>query len=92
MRYRYLAVILALSVLPIGNVSAEEPVLVNMQTSMGDIQLELYADKAPITVKNFVDYANSGFYDGTIFHRVIDGFMIQGVASRQIWKKSRPGT
>ncbi|MEJ2383417.1 MAG: peptidylprolyl isomerase [Xanthomonadales bacterium] len=49
-----------------------------MKTSMGDIRLELYPDKAPVTVQNFLDYANSGFYDGTIFHRVISHFMIQG--------------
>ncbi|MBQ1428100.1 MAG: peptidyl-prolyl cis-trans isomerase [Kiritimatiellae bacterium] len=45
---------------------------------MGTISLELDEAKAPATVKNFVEYANSGHYDGTIFHRVIDGFMIQG--------------
>ena len=44
----------------------------------GDIELELYGDTAPITVKNFVDLANDGFYDGLTFHRIIDGFMIQG--------------
>jgi len=49
-----------------------------IHTSMGDIQLELFADKAPVSVKNFTDYATSGFYDGTIFHRVISYFMIQG--------------
>jgi peptidyl-prolyl cis-trans isomerase B (cyclophilin B) len=49
-----------------------------MQTSMGDIVIELYPDKAPKTVANFLKYADDGFYDGTIFHRVIDGFMIQG--------------
>jgi cyclophilin family peptidyl-prolyl cis-trans isomerase len=51
---------------------------VKMQTSKGDITLKLYEDKAPTTVENFVTYARSGFYDGTIFHRVIPGFMIQG--------------
>ena len=49
-----------------------------IETSMGTITLELNADKAPATVGNFVKYAKEGFYDGTIFHRVIDGFMIQG--------------
>ena len=53
-------------------------VTVMMETSMGDITLELDAEKAPDTVANFVEYANSGFYDGTIFHRVIANFMIQG--------------
>lgn len=49
-----------------------------LTTSIGDIELELDAEKAPISVKNFLDYVNSGFYNGTIFHRVIPGFMIQG--------------
>ncbi len=53
-------------------------VIAKMQTSMGDIVLELDKEKAPITVANFVKYAKDGFYDGTIFHRVIRGFMIQG--------------
>ena len=52
--------------------------MVKLHTNHGDITIELDAEKAPITVKNFLDYAGSGFYDGTIFHRVIDNFMIQG--------------
>ena len=52
--------------------------MVLMSTSMGDIKIELYPDKAPITVENFLGYVRDGFYDGTIFHRVIPGFMIQG--------------
>jgi len=59
------------------SVGAATPVVV-MKTSMGAITLELYPDRAPKTVKNFLKYANDGFYNGTIFHRVIDGFMIQG--------------
>ncbi|MEZ5444436.1 MAG: peptidylprolyl isomerase [Gammaproteobacteria bacterium] len=51
---------------------------VTLQTSKGDIVLELNREKAPITVENFVGYVKSGHYDGTIFHRVIEGFMIQG--------------
>ena len=51
---------------------------VEFKTSMGSFALELYPDKAPKTVANFIQYVNSGFYNGTIFHRVIDGFMIQG--------------
>ena len=51
---------------------------VRMSTSMGDIEIELYADKAPVSVKNFLGYVESGFYNGTVFHRVIPGFMIQG--------------
>jgi peptidyl-prolyl cis-trans isomerase B (cyclophilin B) len=53
-------------------------VTVRMQTNKGTIVLELDAGKAPATVANFVEYATAGFYDGTIFHRVIPGFMIQG--------------
>jgi peptidyl-prolyl cis-trans isomerase B (cyclophilin B) len=49
-----------------------------METSLGTIQIELYDDKAPATVKNFLDYVDARFYDGTVFHRVIPNFMIQG--------------
>jgi cyclophilin family peptidyl-prolyl cis-trans isomerase len=49
-----------------------------LKTSKGDITLELYQDKAPVTVKNFLDYVDAKFYDGLVFHRVIKGFMIQG--------------
>ena len=57
--------------------SGQNPVVV-MKTSMGDIEIELYPDKAPATVKNFLGYVDKGFYDGTVFHRVISNFMIQG--------------
>jgi peptidyl-prolyl cis-trans isomerase A (cyclophilin A) len=56
---------------------AENP-RVEFKTTMGAFTMELYPDKAPKTVANFLQYANSGFYKGTIFHRVIDNFMIQG--------------
>ncbi|MBU1691410.1 MAG: peptidyl-prolyl cis-trans isomerase [Gammaproteobacteria bacterium] len=52
--------------------------MVKLHTNFGDITLDLDAEKAPKTVENFLKYAEKGFYDGTIFHRVIDGFMIQG--------------
>lgn len=55
-----------------------KPVQAVIETSLGDIRLELYADKAPASVENFVRYAEEGFYDETIFHRVISHFMIQG--------------
>ncbi len=55
--------------------------LVKLETSLGEITLELYPDKAPATVANFLQYVREGFYDGTIFHRVINGFMIQGGGS-----------
>ena len=51
---------------------------VTISTSMGDIQLELDGEKAPITVENFKTIVSSGYYEGTIFHRVINGFMVQG--------------
>ncbi len=54
------------------------PVFVKMQTNQGDIILELDPEKAPMSVENFVQYINDGFYEGTIFHRVISSFMIQG--------------
>jgi peptidyl-prolyl cis-trans isomerase B (cyclophilin B) len=53
------------------------PVVV-MKTSMGDMEIELYKDEAPISVQNFLWYVDNGFFDGLIFHRVIDNFMIQG--------------
>ena len=52
--------------------------LVEMKTSHGTVQLELYPEQAPKTVENFLQYVDQGFYNGTIFHRVIKGFMIQG--------------
>ena len=52
--------------------------MVEMKTNQGEIVVELYADKAPKSAENFVQYVKDGFYDGTVFHRVIDGFMIQG--------------
>ena len=56
----------------------DSPPRVALETSHGTIVLELDPEKAPITVENFLDYVDRGWYDGTIFHRVIDGFMIQG--------------
>jgi peptidyl-prolyl cis-trans isomerase B (cyclophilin B) len=55
----------------------QNPVVL-LKTNKGDIKIELNAEKAPISVKNFLQYVNEGHYDHTIFHRVIDGFMIQG--------------
>jgi cyclophilin family peptidyl-prolyl cis-trans isomerase len=52
--------------------------MVSITTSLGTIELELYPAKAPKTVKNFLQYVDKGFYNGTVFHRVIPGFMIQG--------------
>ncbi|MBR9729283.1 peptidylprolyl isomerase [Shewanella intestini] len=52
--------------------------MIILHTNHGDISVELNSEKAPVTVENFMNYVNEGFFDGTIFHRVIDGFMIQG--------------
>lgn len=69
--------LLALGLLMNISVHAANPQL-EMKTSMGVITIELYADQAPKSVANFLQYVKEGFYNGTIFHRVIDGFMIQG--------------
>jgi len=61
-----------------GAVHATEAPKVLMKTSLGEIELELNAEKAPVTVDNFLRYVDEGFYNGTIFHRVINNFMIQG--------------
>lgn len=90
---RFTALLTLVAALPSAPLAAEEktkaedkkenaqvsanPVVV-MKTSMGNIEIELLKDKAPITVKNFLQYVEDGFYDGTIFHRVIAGFMVQG--------------
>ncbi|GAB1056208.1 MAG: peptidylprolyl isomerase [Shewanella algae] len=52
--------------------------MITLHTNHGDIKLALDSEKAPLTAANFIKYAQEGFYDGTIFHRVIDGFMVQG--------------
>jgi peptidyl-prolyl cis-trans isomerase B (cyclophilin B) len=70
----------------------ESQLMVRMTTSLGVIELELDAVKAPKTVKNFVEYANSGHYDDTIFHRVIPGFMIQGGGMGPGMKEKATGT
>jgi len=69
---------LALAVLtPVNGLAQDNPVVV-IETSMGNITVELNQEKAPISVENFLGYVNDGFYDGTIFHRVIASFMVQG--------------
>lgn len=70
-------VLLLLGVVGAGTAAAANPVVV-METSMGTIKIELFEDKAPITVKNFLGYVDDKFYDGLVFHRVIPDFMIQG--------------
>ena len=68
----------ALLLLALAAPASAEAVRVLMETSKGPITLELYPDKAPQTVENFLRYVDDGFYDGTVFHRVIPKFMIQG--------------
>ena len=68
----------ACSVLLASNLLAAENPRVLLTTSLGEIELELEAEKAPVSVENFLGYVDSGFYDGTVFHRVIPGFMVQG--------------
>jgi cyclophilin family peptidyl-prolyl cis-trans isomerase len=63
---------------------------VEMKTSQGTIVIELYRDKAPKSVDNFLQYVKDGFYNGTIFHRVIDGFMIQGGGFEPSMKQKSP--
>jgi peptidyl-prolyl cis-trans isomerase A (cyclophilin A) len=70
----FAATLLSLSA---GNAFAANPTVI-LDTNQGTITIELYPDKAPKTVANFLQYVKDGFYNGTIFHRVIDGFMIQG--------------
>jgi peptidyl-prolyl cis-trans isomerase B (cyclophilin B) len=76
-RRLFIMMLLLVSLVP-GAASAADNPKVMLETSLGNITLELYPDKAPLTVKNFLAYVDEGFYTGTIFHRVIRGFMIQG--------------
>lgn len=73
----YMATVLGASMGAASMVYAANPVM-QIQTNKGNIEIELFQDKAPITVKNFQSYVKSNFYQGTIFHRVIPGFMVQG--------------
>jgi peptidyl-prolyl cis-trans isomerase A (cyclophilin A) len=77
MLYRLIALLVLPLALFAGSAAAANP-QVELDTSMGKIRLELYPEAAPKTVANFLDYVKAGFYDGTQFHRVINGFMIQG--------------
>jgi len=80
--------ILLLALLALGAQAQENPHVV-LHTNQGDITLELYPDKAPKTVENFLQYVRDGFYDGTIFHRVISNFMIQGGGYTQTYQRKR---
>ena len=68
----------SMSAVPAESAGSTENPQIHMKTTDGDITIQLYADKSPITVENFLRYADDGHYDGTVFHRVISNFMIQG--------------
>ena len=74
-----------------GNPSMTTETRVKLQTSQGDIVIELNAAKAPKTTENFLNYVRDGFYDGTVFHRVINNFMIQGGGFEPGMKQKRTG-
>jgi peptidyl-prolyl cis-trans isomerase A (cyclophilin A) len=76
MRLKHLFLLSAAAVVPAGGLAADPQV--ELKTSAGDIRIELYPAKAPKTVENFLRYVRDGHYNGTIFHRVIPGFMVQG--------------
>ncbi len=80
---------LIISVLFFAGVVSAEPV-VEMKTSLGTMQIELNSSKAPVTVKNFLGYVDQKFYDGTIYHRVISSFMIQGGGFDKTTKRKKP--
>jgi peptidyl-prolyl cis-trans isomerase A (cyclophilin A) len=83
--------VLVCTLISLGLISAAyaENVKVLMKTNLGNIELELYGDQAPLTVQNFLRYTDEKFYDGTIFHRVINSFMIQGGGFDQNMQKKR---
>ena len=73
-----ISAVLTLAMLACSTLAAAANPEVELKTNMGTITLELYPDKAPKTVENFLQYVKDGFFKGTIFHRVINGFMVQG--------------
>ncbi len=78
MRLHAVLLVLTMSTWSLTAVQAQQNPVVQIETSMGNIKIELFADKAPITVKNYLHYVEKQYYDGTLFHRVIPNFMIQG--------------
>jgi cyclophilin family peptidyl-prolyl cis-trans isomerase len=73
-----LAAVCAAMTLGASDVAAQDNPVVVMETSLGSITIELLKTEAPVSVENFLAYADDGFFEGTVFHRVIEGFMIQG--------------
>ena len=84
------AAVLALSALSPAALAAKGDRHVMLTTSAGNIELELNSQKAPVSVQNFVDYVNSGFYNNTTFHRVIPGFMVQGGGFTEQMQQKKP--
>ena len=76
MKLKHLFLLSAAAMVPAGAIAADPQV--DLKTSLGTIRLELYPAKAPKTVENFLQYVKAGHYNGTVFHRVIPGFMVQG--------------
>lgn len=76
--FQHLLGLIALGFVLIAPAHGAQAPRVKLTTSMGEVVIELAPDKAPASVENFLGYVRAGFYDGTLFHRVIDGFMIQG--------------
>lgn len=81
--------LLAVSIVVAGPASAQTPV-VRLETTRGDIRIELYPEKAPNTVENFLTYVRNGFYEGTVFHRVIPNFMVQGGGYTADYQRKEP--
>ena len=71
-------IILLTGIVPLQAQQSGKLPMITMTTSLGEIKIEMYPDEAPVTVANFLEYVESGFFDGTIFHRVIPGFVVQG--------------
>jgi cyclophilin family peptidyl-prolyl cis-trans isomerase len=88
---RIFAIVGVLTALAISGCGANNTAVV-METSMGPVKIELFDDDAPITVKNFLKYVDEKHYDGTIFHRVIKGFMIQGGGMDEKGKEKLSGS
>lgn len=78
LRALVLAGVVAMTLGPAGPTGAQDNPVVVMETSLGSMTIELYRDRAPITVANFLRYVGDGFFESTVFHRVIPSFMIQG--------------
>ena len=85
MKLKHLFILSAAAVVPAGALGADPQV--DLKTNLGTIRLELYPAKAPKTVANFLQYVRDGHYNGTVFHRVIDNFMIQGGGFDKAYKQ-----